>query len=164
MTYAIIYQSESGNTRKIAETIYDSIQAKEKQLISLNESREVPRADVYLIGGGVHDGTLSLDLLDCLDEIEGGKIALFLTCGFLPTDQYKERLEKAMAVWLPDEAQYLGMFLCQGAVGEVQQKRMREKMPEVAQKLVRMFEMGNGHPDEEDMEKAREFARCIEKL
>ena len=129
----------------------------------MDEGEIIPEADVYLIGGGVHDGTLSLDLIDCLDEIEGGQIALFLTCGLLPTEQYKERLERALEVWLPDEAQYLGMFLCQGAVNEAQQNRMKEKMPEVREKLVRMFEIGTEHPNEEDMEKAGEFARQIER-
>ena len=53
---------------------------------------------------------------------------------YMPTDQYKNNLEKQIEVWLPDDAQYLGMFLCQGNVEVDRRKiiRMCRKTPSLS--------------------------------
>ena len=116
MKYAVIYRSRSGNTRLLAEEIYHALDVKEddKAMVDLGETAEIPEADVYFIGFAVHNNLCSMKVLDCFEKISHGKFALFATCGYLPIEKYKANLEKYLDAWLPEEAEYLGMFLCQG--------------------------------------------------
>lgn len=163
MTYAIIYQSETGNTEEVAHEIFNSLSGKDKRIINLERETRLPKADVYFVGFGIYNGTCSMKVIDFLDEIEEGKIALFATCGFTPGDQYKNTIEHNLEVWLPDDAEYLGMYLCQGMVMDEQRAAMKEKIPEAAEQMDRMFKQGTSHPDEEDLREAARFAQRIQK-
>ena len=46
---------------------------------------------------------MQMDISDVFEQITGGKYAVFVTCGYVPTEQYKEKLEKNLEVWYPDE-------------------------------------------------------------
>lgn len=164
MKYAVIYQSKSGNTRKIAERIFDSIRSEEKEIIDVDEEQYIPEADVYLVGFGIHDGNCSIDIIDCLEELPEAKYALFATCGYIPTDEYKERLQGNLDVWLPDGGEYLGMFLCQGNVEQERRNIIISKMPTRETQLKKLFEMGSVHPDEADLQEAEAFAEHIQDL
>ncbi|MGN1403343.1 MAG: flavodoxin family protein, partial [Ruminococcus sp.] len=63
-----------------------------------------------------------------------------------------------LMVWLPDNAAYLGMFLCQGSVSPEQGQKFRQMMPEAADQLENMLREGSSHPDAGDLEKAAQFA------
>ena len=161
MKYAVIYQSRSGNTRLIAERIYQTLDTSEKELIDLDITSEVPKADVYFVGFGVHDYFCSIHVLNALDQITSGRIGLFATCGYLPAEQYKANLEKRLDVWMPEGVDYLGMFLCQGKVEADQKKKMIEQLPDREKELKHMFKIGKTHPDQEDLEEAEEFAMAM---
>lgn len=163
MNYAVVYQSKTGNTKKVAEEIYWSLNSDEKCLINLSERKEIPVSDVYLVCFGVHNRNCGMDVIDSLEQIENGKIALFATCGFTPAERYKVKLENSMMVWMPDNAEYLGMFLCQGEVDSGQRDKFVNEMPERADQLYEMFENGIGHPDREDLNNAVRFVRELEK-
>lgn len=163
MKYAVIYQSKSGNTRFIAEKIFEQLAAPEKELCDIDKSAQLPVADMYFVGFGVHNESCSMDMIDCMELLEGMKFALFVTCGFVPSDQYKAKLEKMLEVWFPENAEYLGMYLCQGKVEKKQQQTMIEEMPEAGEQLQQLFLMGSSHPDEEDIRMAGEFAASMQR-
>ena len=162
MKYAVIYQSKSGNTQYLAEQIYRALDTDTKEIIDIDKTSIIPEADVYLIGFGVHNGFCSIDILDVFEQITDGKIAVFATSGYMPTDQYKNNLEKQIEVWLPDDAQYLGMFLCQGNVESDRRKIMISHMPNREKELQQMFKIGSTHPDQEDLDVAIVFAEKIQ--
>lgn len=164
MKYAVIYRSRSGNTRLLAEEIYHALDVKEddKAMVDLGETAEIPEADVYFIGFAVHNNLYSMKVLDCFEKIFHGKFALFATCGYLPTEKYKANLEKYLDAWLPEEAEYLGMFLCQGKVDAECKTKMLEKMPDKENELHYMFDHGDTHPDGKDLDDAAEFAIKIQ--
>lgn len=162
MRYAVIYQSKSGNTRLLAEQIYETLNTEEKEIIDIDITTEIPDADVYFVGFGIHNRFCSMDVLDTLEQISGGQIALFATCGYLPTEQYKVNLETHMEAWLPEDADYLGMFLCQGTVEMDRRKIMIGQMPSKEKELEHMFELGSVHPDQEDITSITDFAIDIQ--
>ena len=123
---------------------------------------DIPAVDTYLIGFGIHGYSCSMDISDVFEQITGGKYAVFVTCGYVPTEQYKEKLEKNLEVWYPDEGEYLGMFLCQGNVESDRRKIMISQMPSKEKEMQQMFRLGNTHPDEEDLENAVDFAIKIQ--
>lgn len=162
LRYVVVYQSQTGNTKKIAEAVYESIEADDKRLVDIDEMQRMPNADVYFIGFNIHNENCSIDIIDCLEEISGGYVALFSSCGYVPTEEYKAVIERKVEVWLPEEAEYMGMYICQGRVQEDQKEIMRRNMPDKVDILDRMFEMGDTHPDIQDCDEAATFAKSIQ--
>lgn len=164
MKYAVIYQSESGNTKLLAEKIYQTIDNNNKVLYNLDQMEELPKADVYFIGFGVHNNLCGVDLLDLFEDLNEheAKYALFATCGYLPNEQYKNTLMKNLEVWLPESGSMVDMFLCQGKVEQERQDIMISQTPDMETKIRKMFDIGSTHPDSEDLDNAAEFARKVQ--
>ena len=161
MRFAVIYESETGNTERIALEIFDTIGYRDKEMIDLNANKDIPEADVYFVGFPIHQRNCSLKVMDCLEQIECGKIVLFATCGMSPTNSYREKLEEKFSVWISDDAEYCGLFLCQGETTIQQQKRFLDTHPDISAELSEMLAKGIGHPDEDDLEQVIRFTEQI---
>ena len=164
MKYAVIYQSKSGNTKLLAEEIFSSIDSDEKVICDIDECDEVPVADVYFVGFGIHNYSCGIDIANCMENIGISKLALFATCGYVPTEQYKEKLEDNLEVWLPEDAKYLGMYLCQGKVEFDRREIMISKMPQAESAMCEMFNQGSSHPDNDDLDAVSSFAKSIQRI
>ena len=60
LDYLVLYQSESGNTKKIAASIFSRLPGNSKDLIDIDTDKTIPEANVYFIGFCVHRGSCSL--------------------------------------------------------------------------------------------------------
>jgi len=145
---AVVYESKTGNTQELAEEIYNYLED-EKILCNIDED-DFPQADFYFIGFGIRNQNCSLNMTEILEKIEDAGYALFITCGFSATEKYKERILRNISAWLPDDAEYVGSFLCQGKVDEDVQEQIVNKMLESEEILYEMFNNGWSHPDETD--------------
>lgn len=161
MRFTVIYDSETGNTEKIANEIYETIESNEKELVNLKRNHEIPEADVYFIGFPIHQRNCGLKIIECLEQIETGKMVLFATCGLTPTEAYREKLEDKLSVWISDDVEYIGLFLCQGETTVNQQKRFIDTHPDISSELSKMLINGMGHPDENDLLQASQFTEQI---
>lgn len=161
MKYAVIYDSETGNTRKIAEAIYDSVQSANMEIINLAIETQIPQADIYFVGFPIHQKNCSMKIVDALEQIESGKVVLFATCGMQPTEKYKEKLEDALSIWLSDDVEYLGMYLCQGKTTPEQKEYFYSTNPQYRDKIADMLAEGEYHPDETDCKEAVRFTMEI---
>lgn len=161
MKFAVIYDSDTGNTERIALEIYDTIGYRDKELLNLSEDDEIPDVDVYFVGFPVHQRSCGIKTMECLEKIETGKIVLFATCGMSATDSYREKLEDKLSVWISDDAEYLGLYLCQGETTVAQQKRFLETHPDISVELSEMLVNGIGHPDRDDLVQVVEFTEGI---
>lgn len=161
MKYAVLYQSNTGNTKKIAEAIFDEINTEEKVLVDIYDMSHLPKADVYFVGFAVCDHSCSLSVMEALDSLEDSKVALFATCGFYPVEKYKYIIEKNMQAWINEDVEYLGMYLCQGRVQHSQQVKFINGTSYAKDIIHEMFDKGESHPDEEDILSAKEFVRSV---
>lgn len=157
MKYAILYESKTGNTEILARTIYDVLDTNSKICMKISDDMEIPDADMYFVGFPIRKKSCSMRVIDCLEEIEYGKVVLFATCGLKPTDQYRDKLEDSLTVWLPDEIEYKGLFLSQGKTSDSQQEIFCRENPEYIEYLTDMFEEGDTHPNENDLQRLEEF-------
>ena len=66
LEYLVLYDSESGNTKKIAAAIFSRLPGNSKDLIDINTDKTIPEARVYFIGFCAHRGTYSLRFSDSL--------------------------------------------------------------------------------------------------
>jgi flavodoxin len=159
MKYAVVYYSETGNTEMLAKQIYHLLDGQERILVNVAEQTEMPPADVYFAGFPIHQKNCSIKAVEALEQIETGKLMLFATCGLTPTENYRKKLEMALSVWISDDVDYMGMFLCQGKTTDIQKEKIYDITPAYRDKLEMMFHEGDNHPNREDLEKLAEYIK-----
>jgi flavodoxin I len=169
MKILITYLSQTGNTEKIARAIYEeSSPAHEVEIKKMEEvnPENLSGYDLLFIGSPIHARNLSgpaKDFLSRLQKSPGGKMAGFLThAGSAYPDQiissFTEPLREACQ---KNGLDYLGCFSCQGflnlAIHEMVKKSQNLTDAQWAERVKQM----TGHPDAEDLKKARAFAKEV---
>ena len=165
MDYMVVYSSRTGNTKKIATEIFAALPGMSKDMQSIEEYRGKD-ADTFLVGFWTDRGSCDMNVIDLLSGLHGKKVALFGTCGMGDDETYYRSIEQRVSVWVPDDCEYLGAFLCQGKMPMQVRERyelFREDPKEDAwrKRMLRNFDQALLHPNEEDLDLARKF---IEKI
>lgn len=165
MDYMVVYSSVTGNTKKVATEIFSALPGMSKDMQSMTEYRGKD-AEIFFIGFWVDRGTCDISVIDMLSELRGKKVALFGTCGLGNGADYFKSIEQKVKVWIPDDCEYLGAFLCQGKmpmqVRENYEIPMEDPRQEEWRKtMLRNLDEGLFHPNEEDLVRAREFVERI---
>nr|WP_317283822.1 flavodoxin family protein [uncultured Sellimonas sp.] len=171
LDYMVLYQSETGNTKKVATTIFSSLPGMSKDLRSLDELSDIPEAGTYFIGFCVHRGTCSLEVGNLLSSLSLKNVALFGTCGAANLENYYKNIENSARIWLEDDNRYLGGFFCQGKM-PLQVRQRYESMLTGNEKhdyhlkmQLLNFDEAMIHPTKEDLQMASRFVTtCLEKL
>ena len=160
--FNVIYASESGNTKQIAQEIFDAIRFDDKELIDIRSYKGQTDGDVFFVGYWVNHSTCSIEILDLLSSLHGKHIAVFATCGLGDTEDYYKKLEKNVAAFIPEDNNYLGAFYCLGRMPREIRRRYEEARGEYADdvldKLLGSFDEALMHPDKQDLLKAHLFA------
>lgn len=169
MKYQVVYESRNGNTRSIAEAIMAVLPSESAKLVDIDAEVPSKESDVYCIGYGVHSGICSLKLLDLMEFLNGKTILLFATCGLEPTDAYRKLLERNIKPFLPDQCDYRGMFVCQGAISEDGATALRRYIEKTGkedqlQQLDHLVIRAQTHPDFDDLDAAAQFAKSALRL
>jgi flavodoxin len=154
----ITYLSQTGNTKKTAEAIYESLEG-DKTIKPVDEVQEIENYSLIFIGFPVHSHSVPYKIESFLRKIpEGKKIALFSTHGALPGGRLAtEALEHAAVI--TSKAEVLGTFSCRGKVS-MEAMEVLSKSPE-HKAWTEMAPSSQTHPDEGDLEDARSFAKLI---
>lgn len=165
MKYLVVYTSKTGNTQKLAMEIFAAIPDTSKDFYDISELPPDKEADVYFIGFWIDRGTCSMEILDFISELHGKKVALFGTCGMGSNPDYYHTIEEKIKVFLPEDNQYLGSFLCQGKMPiQVRQKyevmQQKSDNPNI-EKLLRNFDEALLHPNQSDFDQAKEFVHTV---
>ena len=170
LKYLVIYASETGNTKKLAEEIYKALPTKkdDKAIVDVRAWNGSLDAENYFIGFWVNRSSCSLEIIDILSSLHERNIALFGTCGMGNTDSYYSSLAKNASAWISDSNNILGSYFCQGKM----QEAIREKYKSYRGKygdehidsFLKVFEVAKSHPNKDDFQKARQFVdRCAKK-
>jgi flavodoxin len=132
--FEVIYYSRGGNTQKVAEAIADELWTTAKNIRSVDTLDE----DAFIfLGSGCYGGMLVKEIDDFIDRnpLQGRKIALFTTSA-LGWSNELAMMEKHIQ---DKGARIVGRFHCFG----------------------QFLTLKKGHPNTEELEKAREFARLM---
>ncbi len=153
----VTYFSITGNTKKIAEAIHESIEGN-KSLLPVDEVQDIDKYDLLFVGFPVHSHSVPFRVETLLKKISrGGKIALFTTHGSHTGSRLsREALEHAAVL---AKGKVLGTFSCRGRVSPEALEKLK-KSPE-HKAWLEMAPSAYTHPDEDDLEEARAFARWI---
>lgn len=135
--FEVIYCSRGGNTRKVAEAIAGELGVGAKDI---KTAGEVSREAFILLGSGNYGRRPAKEVLEFIERNchQGGRVAVFGTSAWGRGKEVAsiEKLLVNKGVTVAGRFHCLGKFL---------------------------FFFGRGHPNEEDLKKAREFARATTK-
>ena len=107
MSYAIVVSSRTGNTKKLADIILDTL--KEKEVLYCGEiSEEAKKADVLFIGFWTDKGTCDEPMQNFLHGLKGKQIFLFGTAGFGQSQEYFHQILERVKKEIPSPAQLIG--------------------------------------------------------
>jgi flavodoxin len=157
MKALVTYYSETGNTKKLAEAIYEGVEQAEKEILPVQDVTSVDDYDLLLCGFPVKSHTVPGEMEAFLKSIpEGKKVALFATHGSLRGGQMAITAF-FYALSLVSKERVLGTFGCRGRVkssliDQLMNKPEHRSWAMEAQSAV-------GHPDGADLEDAKVFAR-----
>ncbi|MBN2039879.1 MAG: flavodoxin family protein [Spirochaetes bacterium] len=148
MKSLIVYSTQTGNTKKLADTVYEQIKG-EKEIRSVESAPDPAGYDFLAVGFWVKAGKPDPETMNYIPRITSGKkIFFFATHGAsTDSDHVKEAIEYAKN--LAPSADILGTFNCLGEVDPAFVKRMSEK----EQQPVWLHNAPNavGHPDSTDL-------------
>lgn len=162
MKILVTYVSWTGNTRKIAEAIFQEIQG-EKELKEFNEVTGLDDYDLVFVGFPIHgSGQPADEARDFLEKFcAGKKVAIFITHSAPVTAPFvpgwiENCKEAAKAV------QLIGISDFQGQISLAQVDVMLQSPdPQDLENARNVVHASLGKPDEEQFERARSFAKEI---
>ncbi|MFW6160679.1 MAG: flavodoxin [Acidobacteriota bacterium] len=154
----VAYFSKTGNTQSIAEAIYETLPAP-KEIKPLTEVKDLNAYDLIFIGFPVYSHTVPYVVEMFLKSIPPGKpIALFSTHGS-HTGSHLSREALEYAVTLVPRDKILGTFSCRGKVS-MEALESFKKSPE-HRSWAEMAASAQTHPDENDKEEAKSYAKWV---
>ncbi|HBF4254356.1 flavodoxin family protein BilS [Clostridioides difficile] len=167
MKSLILYSSLTGNTKKIACSIYEAIQGK-KEIKNISElvddSIDYENYDIVFLGYWVDKGICDKNSKQVLENIHNKKIALFGTMGASTKGSYGASIIEKIQSIIPKDNEILGSFICQGKIAEglkVKYKEMLKLSPdnEHIRQQLNNHEKSQSHPDEQEIYEANVFAK-----
>ena len=165
----IIYSSKTGNTKRMAEKIYEVLKDEHQMTIKdIRDAPEVEKFDFILLGAWIDRGTLETQTRKYLEKIKNKKVGLFATLGAMPDSEHGRKVIKNLEGLLRGK-ESLGQYICPGLVdpkmieklkgikGVIVPKKIKEKMIDTSLKSRKATE-------EELEEAARYFADRINNI
>ena len=158
MKVLVTYVSQTGNTKKVAESIYGAV-SDDKEILPLTEVNSLEEYDLVFIGFPVNQFNAPKDAQEFLKNKTVGKdIALFMTHGVPEgADPISDWISTARG--LASGANIVGTFNCQGEVAQKVMDMLQNSDDPQMQAFAEMCASGKGQPDAAKLEKAEEFAK-----
>jgi flavodoxin len=166
MKILVTFWSQTGNTKKVAEAIFGALH-EAKEIKPFDEIDTLDGFDLTFLGFPVMQFGAPVAVQKFISaHCEGKKIALFVTHAMRSESedpQQKAMLEKEMDKCRSafSKADLVGMFHCQGELSEkIARELLASKIPMLMQ-FAGMRPATTGHPDQQELEQAGDFARKI---
>lgn len=166
MRYSIVYSSNTGNTRQLAEEIEKQLPAGELVYCGAPDAAAL-QAEVLFVGFWTDKGSCDEKVAELLKQADGKTVYLFGTAGFGQSQQYFDQILARVRENLPAGAVYGGGFMCQGRMPQAVRSRyeaMQAKEPENARykMLIENFDAALAHPNADDLEAAAAWTKsCL---
>jgi len=150
MKNLVVYSSKTGNTKKLAEAIYDYLPG-EKEIYPVEQAPDPNDYTFVAVGFWIENGKPDKATQEYLKKfIDEKELFLFVTHASKPgSEEVKKAINEAKE--LAKRAKIVGVFECLGEVPEeiLAEARKQDPVPE----WVKDAEAAKGHPNEEDIER-----------
>ncbi len=154
------YISETGNTKKIAQAIYDEIPG-EKDMMPICDVPDSSVYDLIFLGFPVHQSGPDKKAIMRMTQhcVPGRKVALFVTHGAPESEpelqEWLNKFKKAAS-----GAEIVGFFDCQGQIAKPVKLIMRLSRDKKLRNWAKI-DNSQGQPDESRITKAKGFAKEV---
>ena len=149
MKALVTYSSKTGNTKKLAEALYDAVKF-EKDLISISDNPDPTEYDFIAVGFWLQDGLPDSAAQNFLPKIGLKEVLLFTTHSAAHnSDHAKKALKRAKELAAP--ARICAVFSCFGQVSEEMLEQAGKLDPQPS--WLADAPAAKGHPDEDDIKK-----------
>lgn len=155
MKSLVVFSSQSGNTKKMAEAAYEVLPG-EKEIYPVEEAPEPTGYDFVAVGFWLKSGNPDPKSSEYLKKVGKTKLFLFATHGAAAgSDHAKNAMEAAKS--LAEGADIIGTFDCQGEVnaGLLEKVKARPNPPD----WIGDADTAVGHPDEGDLNALKEVVK-----
>jgi len=161
MKTLVTYMTQTGNTKKIAEAIYEEITG-EKDIKNIEDVSNLEGYDLVFVGFPVLQFNIPEKVSKFVKEnVSGKNIAFFMTHavpeGFEAIHSWTGSCKDIAA-----SGNYLGTFDCQGELAQPVIDMLLESDDPQMKQFGEMGPSTKGQPDESRVQKAREFAEEIQ--
>ncbi len=162
MKALVAYLSKTGNTKKVAQAIFEEI-SDEKEIKPIDEVESLEGYDIAFLGFPIHAMGPDKKTVKLLEKhcINGRNVALFIT-HMAPEDA------KELPTWLDkfrqtaSGANMVGVFDCQGQVAK-SIKLFMSIAPDAKLHAWAKQDNSKGQPDKARLDRARAFSRDVMK-
>jgi len=159
MKALVSYYSDTGNTQKVADAIYDAIEESEKEICLAKDASNLSDYDLIFCGFPVQSMGLPEKMAAFVKGLpEGTKVAFFATHGSLRGGELAITAFYA-ALGLSKNLKVMGTFGCRGVVKQAIVDALLKKAEYRGWALEAQSAVG--HPDEADLEDAKAFAAAM---
>lgn len=146
MKKSVVYTSNSGNTKLLADTI-----AKEIGVEAVKVKEATNEADVLYIGFWAQAFSCPKDVAEFLASLNNKKVFLFGTAGYNFTEEFFNGILDAASEHINDTNEIIGRFMCQGEVSEAKQQAMIKMDAEKFAGMKENIDKAINHPDAADL-------------
>ena len=159
MKYAIVFSSQTGNTKQLAEAV-SSVLPQADLCFFGSPSQEALQAERLFIGFWTDKGNADQAAIQLLQKLKNKKVFLFGTAGFGGSEAYFRKILERVRQSLDASNTVVGEYMCQGRMPQAVRERyvkMKEQ-PEPMKNLdalIENFDRALSHPDAEDLEKLK---------
>ena len=157
--YSIVFNSPTGNTKKLADTIYAVLPKENCDYFGAPKEGGLYSEMLY-IGFWTDKGNADKSTLTLLSTLKGKKIFLFGTAGFGGSDAYFQKILDHVKRSIDSSNSVVGEYMCQGKMPpSVRERYMKMKAqpehPESIDALIENFDRALSHLDGNDLERLR---------
>lgn len=157
--YSIIFSSLTGNTRQLADAIYETLPKENCDYFGVKETGQ-PLSEMLYIGFWTDKGNADQSTLELLSSLRNKKIFLFGTAGFGGSDTYFQKVLEHVRQSIDESNTIVGEYMCQGKMPESVKNRylkMKEQTehPANIDALIENFDRALSHPDADDLDRLR---------
>jgi flavodoxin len=167
MKILVTYFSQTGNTEKIAKAISEAVapgnevELKKMEVINADDTAGY---DFVFVGSPLHASNLAAPVKEFLSAMSAGpgrKMAGFITHS-APAypDQAMDGFTEPMTTACSEKGiEYKGCFDCQGFLTEALHEMIKKGQNATDEEWTETVKQMTGHPDDEDLARAKEFAK-----
>lgn len=163
---AIIYSSLTGNTEKVAKSIFEVI-PNDKILLKAENIEEISLDDYenIIFGFWVDKGSANKQIANLIKKLENKNLYFFGTLGADPESEHGKKVFSKVSKLCSEKNNFLGGILFLGKVSDNLVEKMKKFPlnlihPLTPERMARI-EKASTHPDENDLKNAQEFFKKL---
>lgn len=149
MKNAIVFETVSGNTKLLAETIEKTVG--DVGYIGAPDDKAL-EADVIYVGSWTMAFTCTPKIKEFLEKLNNKKVFVFQTAGYGSTPEFFQPIIDSVKANVNSSNEVIGEFICQGKVSDTKQEGIKKADEAKYNNMKPELDKSQSHPDKADLD------------